>query len=196
MESIARRKAERAQQVAQETADKYCGAKPFKLETAARPSNAQAVRDAVEQQIVASMQPAPAPKPVKRVEHCPVRMTTAAILREDALFQREQQKCADALRAFEKGLHDSEDFDEWQKEGLLADEVAKVRAIQRRKLEMQQSAVNAKEAVEARCVDKYISAQKMNVAALEIAAAKREADRLSAQRKHEMAAKVKEGHAN
>merc|ERR1719204_2293540 len=135
MESIARRKAERAQQVAQETADKYCGAKPFKLETAARPSNAQAVRDAVEQEIVASMQPAPAPKPVKRVEHCPVRMTTAAILREDALFQREQQKQAEQLRAFESGLRDSADFDAWQQDGLLRDELAQVRLVQRRKHE-------------------------------------------------------------
>merc|ERR1712129_129322 len=129
-------------------------------------------------------------------KNCPVRMTTASILREDALFQKEQAKQAQLLKEYEVTLMDSTDFDEWKENELQTMEIGKIRLIAERKHEMQQSAVNAKAAVETDKAQKYISAQQMNVEAMKTLAVKKEIDRRMLCQKVELAAKIKLEHEN
>ena len=199
IDQIERQKAARKEQLRLETVRKYKESKTqrFQFETAKRPTNLDAVREEVEQQLAETMATRPVRHKVPNFNvDCPVRMNTASILREDALFQKEQQSQAQLLREFEFGLRDSTEFDEWKEQELLHEELDRVRMIQDRKHEMQQSAVLAKKAVEATVVEKYIAAQTMNVESLQISAAKREQERLCRLEKHEMAQKVKDGHIN
>ena len=199
IEHIQHQKTKRKQALHRKTVRKYKESKTqrFEFETDKRPTNIHQVRETVEQQIQESMAPISMKQKVPNFNrNCPVRMNTASILREDALFQREQHEQAQLLREYEFGLRDSTEFDEWKEQELLQEELERVRLIQDRKHEMQQSAVFAKKAVEATVVEKYIAAQTMNMESIKMSQEKREHDRLLRAEKHEMAQKVKEGHIN
>ena len=66
----------------------------------------------------------------------PVRMNTTSILREDAMFRKQQQKDAELLKEYEKTLHDSRDFDKWKEKEEMKEELEKVEEIRKRKDEM------------------------------------------------------------
>lgn len=89
----------------------------------------------------------PAPPPPAR--KAPVRLNTAAVLREDALYRKKQEQEAAMIQAYEAELRDSTDFFSWQGRMQEKDAAEMRRAILRRKQEM---AAAAREAAEAKCV--------------------------------------------
>eukprot|EP01083_Nonionella_stella_P107247 310439_1 len=199
IDTIESKKQKRKEKIKEQTTRKYelYDTQSFEFETAKRPSNLETIRQTVNQQIEASMKGAKVSHKVPNMnKDCPVRMNVAAILREDALFQKEQKKQAQLLKEFEFGLRDSTEFDEWKEKELLTDEIEKVRMIQARKHEMQQSAVLAKKAVEAIVAQKYIEAQQMNVEAMKKQQEKSHIDRQIQSKKREIAQKIKSDKEN
>lgn len=76
-----------------------------------------------------------------------MKLNTAAVLREDALFRKKQEKEAELIKAFERDLRDSTEFYQWQTEMKGKDDLERKAQIEARRLEM---AASAKEAIEAR----------------------------------------------
>jgi len=75
-------------------------------------------------------------KPVPDFESMPanVKLNAAAILREDALFKKKQEKEAKLLKAYEEDLRDSTDFYRWQEEQRKKDEEEKLKLVAERRL--------------------------------------------------------------
>ncbi len=81
-------------------------------------------------------------------QKAPVRLTTAAILREDALYRKKQQKEAEVIQAYEAGLRDSTEYHRWKKEMEHRDEVQRLQAVDDRREASKQSSINAIKAME------------------------------------------------
>lgn len=78
---------------------------------------------------------------------CPeVKLTTAVILREDAMYQRNQAKAAALLQAYETELRDSMPFYQWRAQMQQQDDAAQASVTAARRLEMAQAKHFAKEA--------------------------------------------------
>lgn len=65
-----------------------------------------------------------------------IKINTATVLREDAMYRRQQQKEAELLKKFESGLRDTSEFDMWRREMEQKDEEERQLTIEQRKLEM------------------------------------------------------------
>ena len=64
-----------------------------------------------------------------------VRLNSAAILREDNLYRKKQESEAAVLRAFERDLRDSAEFDAWQEKMKQQDEDERQKYIEQRRME-------------------------------------------------------------
>ena len=84
---------------------------------------------------------------VKREHDAPsIRLTAAAILREDFLYRQKQQQQAQILREYETGLRDASSFYRWQSEMKQHDAKEKQILVDTRRREMELSHARAKEA--------------------------------------------------
>eukprot|EP01006_Ploeotia_vitrea_P063036 TRINITY_DN84836_c0_g1_i1.p1 TRINITY_DN84836_c0_g1~~TRINITY_DN84836_c0_g1_i1.p1 ORF type:complete len:759 (-),score=123.71 TRINITY_DN84836_c0_g1_i1:85-2361(-) len=121
-----------------------------------RPSKLETIQQQVEQDIQRSMVPEfstfKSPEEVRRElelaeKKAPVVKTTnTVILREDAFYKKQEEEELRQLRKKEDALRSSTDFKEWQQAMAAQDEIEKNAKIARRKVEMQITDENAKEA--------------------------------------------------
>ncbi|KAL0584129.1 hypothetical protein ABG067_006013 [Albugo candida] len=94
-----------------------------------------------------------------------IKLTTAVILREDAMYQRNQAKAAALLQAFETELRDSLPFYQWKAQMQQQDDRAQASVMAARRLEMAQAQHIAKEAAIAARNDNKRVAQSMKMIA-------------------------------
>ena len=143
-----------------ELAAKYPKELDFKFQTAERvganrPNNSQTyfprAKQEIEEERAASLQfdmkhGAPLPKrPTK--ESAPIKLNTAAIFREDAMYRNKQAKEAAMIKRYESELRDGSEFEAWQRRMEDADEEERLKEINRRRIEM---ALSQEQAIEAR----------------------------------------------
>ncbi|TMW68054.1 hypothetical protein Poli38472_007726 [Pythium oligandrum] len=146
----------------------------FQLESTAK-SNLEKIRQEVEAERDAQLQfdfrAKPAPEfPSKGKE---IKLTTAAILREDALFKKKQAKEAQLIHAYEAELRDPMEFYRWQSEMQQQDHEKWKAEVEKRRLEMVQAQYEAIEAahrarmenrevaIQMKAVSKDLEAQRM-----------------------------------
>ena len=135
------------------TAAKYADPRlAFRLRAVERPSNLEHVRETMAaeraaEEAASSRRVRAAPMP----EYPPapeVRLTAAAILREDAVYQRRRAEEAAALEAFEMNLRDASAYDRWRAEGRAKDEEDRAKRAEETKREMEaafEAALRARE---------------------------------------------------
>ncbi|RLN51761.1 hypothetical protein BBJ29_008788 [Phytophthora kernoviae] len=144
----------RKERIKAEVASKYNADDEFQFATAARGSNLEAVRQKVEREREAALQFDFKAKPVPHAstsaataaKSTEVKLTTAAILREDALYQRKKEREAALLRAYESELRDPLEFYRWQANMQQQDEENWRKEVETRRLEMMQAQYDAVEA--------------------------------------------------
>ncbi|EEY62122.1 uncharacterized protein PITG_21258 [Phytophthora infestans T30-4] len=131
-----------------QVASKYDSADEFQFATAARGSNLEAVREQIERERDAALHFDFKAKPVPHTNTsaAEVKLTAAAILREDALFKRKQEHEAAVIRAYESELRDPLEFYRWQANMQQQDEENYRREVETRRLEMVQAQFDAMEA--------------------------------------------------
>jgi hypothetical protein len=88
----------------------------------------------------------PLPKP-PTTESAPIKLNTAAILREDTMYRKKQEKEAAMIKRYESELRDGSEFEAWQRRMEDADEEERLKEINRRRIEM---ALSQEQAIEAR----------------------------------------------
>ncbi|KAK1946761.1 Cilia- and flagella-associated protein 99 [Phytophthora citrophthora] len=144
----------RKERIKAEVASKYDASDEFHLATAARRSNLEAVREEVEREREAALQFDFKAKPVPHASTSAataantteVKLTTAAILREDALHKRKKDREAALIRDYESGLRDPLEFYRWQTNMQQQDEANWRHEVETRRLEMVQAQYDAIEA--------------------------------------------------
>jgi hypothetical protein len=137
--AIERQKEERRQLLRMETQKKHALAKRPHFHTEDRPQHLQALLEAAaaaEREARKPFHAQPPPKPAAPA--VPIKLNTAAVLREEALYRRRQEREAAAIRAYEEELRDANEFETWQREMLQHDEHERRNEIERRKQEMEQ----------------------------------------------------------
>jgi hypothetical protein len=77
-----------------------------------------------------------------------VKLNTAAILREDALYKKQQEKDYNLLKNYEVELRDCTEYYGWQRQMKQRDHEVKLQQVAMRRELSRQSAVDAKDAVE------------------------------------------------
>ena len=112
--------------------------KPFRLRVLERPSSFAQLKSEIEEERRRECEYVPhRPKPVPdfAASHAelPIKLNTASILREDALYKRKQAEEARFLRAYEEELRDQSDFLAWQQRVRSQDEAERAAEIERRK---------------------------------------------------------------
>lgn len=105
-----------------------------------------------------------------------VRLNAAAVLKEDALFRKQQAKDAEVLRNYEEELRDPFEFYMWQKELRERDHADKLKGVALRREQAKQSAVEAREAILRQKADNYTVANLMREQA-EVIKAQKELER-------------------
>eukprot|EP00842_Homolaphlyctis_polyrhiza_P004123 jgi/Hompol1/4711/HPOL_002301-RA len=113
----------------------------FKVATNKPSDRIQQIRDQVEQEQRAKFERERV-KSSKTVPHSihqqvPVKLTTAAILREDALVRKQRRCEEDAIAQAEIMLRDPAEFDAWKEELRIKDEENRLVELERRRLEIQ-----------------------------------------------------------
>ncbi|POM73407.1 Hypothetical protein PHPALM_9748 [Phytophthora palmivora] len=141
----------RKERIKAEVASKYDSSDEFQFATAARGSNLEAVREEVEREREAALQFDFKAKPVPHASTSAatakeVKLTAAAIMREDALYKRKKEREAALIRAYESELRDPLEFYRWQANMQQQDEANWRREVENRRLEMVQAQYDAMEA--------------------------------------------------
>lgn len=77
-----------------------------------------------------------------------VKLNTAAILREDALYKKQQEKDYNLLKNYEEELRDCTEYYLWQNQMKERDQDVKLKGVVMRREQAKQSAVDAKGAIE------------------------------------------------
>lgn len=90
-----------------------------------------------------------------------VRLNAAAVLKEDALYRKQQAKDAETLRNYEEELRDPFEFYMWQKELRERDHADKLKGVALRREQAKQSAIEAREATLRQKEDNYSVASLM-----------------------------------
>ena len=162
------------------------GPRAPELRASARPSNLAAITAAVTAEREAAGRPE-VPFRARPMPELPagsaadVRFTTAALLREDAVFKKRQEEEARELRAFEAELRDASGFEAWRAETRARDEAVREEAALARHREAaaataaaaaahaQKLAVNAAQGVAMRAVTALVDEHVSMEAAAEVA---------------------------
>ena len=114
--------------------------KPFDLKTDKRPTNLEKIRDEVENKIKSTLQfNNKYMNPLKDFSKCDadVKYNEAAIIREEYLIDKKNKEEEAALNKILIEKKDSKEFDRWQNEMKIKDDIIKVQEIEKRKLELE-----------------------------------------------------------
>jgi hypothetical protein len=120
LETIKSEKAAKKEEVRKQTMEKYSkGAKPFKFKTDERPMyKDELIKEAKEEEkklLQFNKKYHEPPLNFKEIE-AEVRLNAAAIMREEYLIQKKAVEEEKKLKSYEVDLHNSGEFDRWQKE--------------------------------------------------------------------------------
>jgi len=146
LDTIERMKAERRSEIHAGAQKAQQEAKPVRLHVMERPSNMGKLlaADAIAFQKLTSPTAA---KPMPNFSVSPsVRRTAAQVLRDEAMFRKEDDAAAAELLRFEMELRDSSELDKYRKAMDAQDAAQRVETIQQRKKDMVESHVRAAEA--------------------------------------------------
>lgn len=140
---------ERKAKIQAQVAQKYDDLALFHFESTAK-SNLESVRQEVEATRNAQMQfdfkAKPVPAFINATAKSEIKLNTAAILREDALYKKKQLKDAQLIRNYESELRDPMEFYRWQSSMLQQDEDKYKAEVEARRLDMVQAQYEAIEA--------------------------------------------------
>ena len=120
--------------------ENYKKAKGFDLETEKRPTNIEKIKAEVEDKIKASLQfDNKYMNPIKDFSKCEadVRYNEAAIIREEYLINKKNKEEEAALNKILIEKKDSKEFERWQSEMKIKDDIIKMQEIEKRKLELE-----------------------------------------------------------
>jgi len=151
LEQIEKKNAERRAAVESATVAKYDAKLEFEFATEDRAADVDKLRARYEAEKYNECTFKPdLPKPFKQASQAAeVAFNTAAILREDALLLKKQEKEFAILKEYESDLHDCSAFYEWQFEMKKKDQMEELARIEQRKVEMKMAREDAIEAKEA-----------------------------------------------
>ncbi|ETW04034.1 hypothetical protein H310_04420 [Aphanomyces invadans] len=145
---IQEKQQQRREAIKEQVLKKYqeSAAQPFQLEETK--SNLEAIKQEVEDQRMAELNKKFKAKPAPNFSEkdAAVKLNTAAILREDALYKKKQEKEAKLIQAYESDLRDASEFYRWQSDMLKKDDAAHRAQVEKRRLEMAQAQHEAIEA--------------------------------------------------
>lgn len=156
-----------------EIEEKYTSASAatMKLRTAERPSNLEQIRRQVEEERDAELKfegikakPAPQFRPSTQNR---VKLNMAAILREEAVYKKQQEQEAAMLKVYEEELRDASNYYKWQTEMKEKDEEERRLEVERRRIEMAMADLEAKEAREQKILENKVKAAAAQKEALE-----------------------------
>ena len=114
--------------------------KGFDLKTDKRPTNIEKVREEVENKIKSTLQfNNKYMNPIKDFSKCEadVKYNEAAIIREEYLIDKKNKEEEAALNKILIEKKDSKEFDRWQNEMKIKDDIIKMQEIEKRKLELE-----------------------------------------------------------
>ena len=120
--------------------EKYKKAKGFELETEKRPTNLEKIKAEVDEKSEAAKQfNNKYMNPIKDFSKCEadVRYNEAAIIREEYLIDKKNKEEEAALNKILVEKKDSKEFERWQSEMKIKDDIIKMQEIEKRKLELE-----------------------------------------------------------
>jgi hypothetical protein len=150
--SLADGRRERAEQSRQDTATKYQDpALSFKLAETKAGRGIEDVRREIEEKFESELRfdssYVNVPPDFSKIP-AKVKLNTAAILREDSLFKKQQEKDYNLLKNYEEELRDCTEYYSWQGAMKERDEEVKVKGVLMRRELAKQSAVDARDAMQ------------------------------------------------
>ena len=140
LKDIEEKRKEQLQIIKNNIIDKNKKAKGFDLETEKRPTNLEKIRDEVESKIQATLQfDNKYMNPIKDFSKCEadVKYNEAAIIREEYLIDKKNKEEEAALNKILVEKKDSKEFERWQNEMKIKDDIIKMQEIEKRKLELE-----------------------------------------------------------
>ena len=120
--------------------EKHKKAKAFDLQTDKRPTNIEKIRDEVQNKIQSTLQfNNKYMNPIKDFSKCDadVKYNEAAIIREEYLIDKKNKEEEAALNKILIEKKDSKEFERWQSEMKIKDDIIKMQEIEKRKLELE-----------------------------------------------------------
>jgi hypothetical protein len=147
---VEKKNAERRMAIESETLAKYPETVEFRLMTEDRAADVDKLRAKYEAEKYSECTFKPdLPKPyMASSQRAEVAMNTAAILREDSLLLKKQEKEYAILKEYESDLKDCSAFYEWQFEMRKKDQLEELAMVEQRKIEMKMAREDAIEAKE------------------------------------------------
>ena len=140
LKDIEEKRKEQLQIIKNNIIEKNKKAKGFDLETEKRPTNLEKIRDEVESKIQATLQfDNKYMNPIKDFSKCEadVKYNEAAIIREEYLIDKKNKEEEAALNKILVEKKDSKEFERWQNEMKIKDDIIKMQEIEKRKLELE-----------------------------------------------------------
>ena len=140
LKEIEEKRKEQLQIIKENIIEKNKKAKLFDLKTDKRPTNTEKVREEVENKIKATLQfDNKYMNPIKDFSKCDadVRYNEAAIIREEYLIDKKNKEEEAALNKILVEKKDSKEFERWQSEMKIKDDIIKMQEIEKRKLELE-----------------------------------------------------------
>ena len=140
LKEIEEKRKEQLQIIKENIIEKNKKAKLFDLRTDKRPTNTEKVREEVENKIKATLQfNNKYMNPIKDFSKCDadVRYNEAAIIREEYLIDKKNKEEEAALNKILVEKKDSKEFERWQSEMKIKDDIIKMQEIEKRKLELE-----------------------------------------------------------
>ena len=140
LNDIEEKRKDRLNAIKSQVLEKYNKIKPPEFESEKRPSNKEKIKEEVEKKIVDSLQfnnkYVNPPLNYSKFD-ADVKYNEAAIIRENYLIEKNRQKEENELKKILIEKKDSKEFDRWQNEMKLKDDIEKEQLIHRRKLELE-----------------------------------------------------------
>ena len=140
LKEIEEKRKEQLQIIKNNIIEKNQKAQVFDLRTDKRPTNLEKIREEVENKIKATLQfDNKYMNPIKDFSKCEadVKYNEAAIIREEYLIDKKNKEEEAALNKILVEKKDSKEFERWQSEMKIKDDIIKMQEIEKRKLELE-----------------------------------------------------------